>query len=370
MFITGCDDTFYETYNDLTGPVESVDLQETATVMRTQAVQLKAEVYPVMTDNKKVTWSSVNGTGSITVDQDGVITGISEGTATVAVTTEDGSLTASCAVTVVALTKPDAPGVPVLKDGAHKLTVSWTAVPRATFYRVYYGPTSGSYTQDGGDITGTTYTITGLLAANSYNVKIKAGNSVDVSDFSDPATGIAAYALRDTGPGGGLIFYDAGSIQIDSGYGNWRYMESSPLSTEISSIQWGLNGTAIGLTGSNLGNGSANSAYIISWLNVKYETNRAAQVANAVTTGGYSWFLPSLGELRKMYTNLQSGIDENGQTFASSGIFGAAFYWSSTENNSYTAYAINFINGQEGAHGKDGSFSVLSNYRVRAVRRF
>jgi uncharacterized protein YjdB len=65
-------------------------------------------LYPVITPynatNKEVKWSSDN-TAVATVSADGnigTVTGKSEGTATITVTTEDGSKTAACAVTVIA----------------------------------------------------------------------------------------------------------------------------------------------------------------------------------------------------------------------------------------------------------------------------
>ena len=42
------------------------------------------------------------------------------------------------------------------------------------------------------------------------------------------------YALRSTGPAGGLIFYENPSWATDG----WRYLEAAPVSTEWSNIQW------------------------------------------------------------------------------------------------------------------------------------
>lgn len=62
---------------------------------------LSAEVYPEDTAVKDVSWSSSN-TNIATVSQDGVVTGISGGTAIITVTTVDGGYTDTCEVTVIA----------------------------------------------------------------------------------------------------------------------------------------------------------------------------------------------------------------------------------------------------------------------------
>jgi len=101
MLITGCDDTLYEVYNDFTGPVESVALPATMSVEVHTSEKLKASVYPTMTENKNVTWSSADASIA-SVDSDGVVTGnIVDQSTVITVTTEEGGFTAQCTVTVV-----------------------------------------------------------------------------------------------------------------------------------------------------------------------------------------------------------------------------------------------------------------------------
>lgn len=157
-----------------------------------------------------------------------------------------------------------------------------------------------------------------------------------------------AYALGDTGPAGGLIFYDKGSYSD-----GWRYLEAAP-SDQSTGIQW-YNGTyvATGATGA-IGTGQANTTAIVA---AQGAGNYAAQLCNDLTEGGYSdWFLPSEDELNWMRENLYlKGI----------GGFTDSYYWSSSENNANSAWLQYFYNGFQSL-----SLKYYTNYRVRAVRAF
>ena len=81
-------------------PVSSVSLSpQDLVITEGETRQLTATVYPSNASNKTVTWES-NATGVATVSSSGVVTAVSEGSATITVTTEDGSKTATCQVTV------------------------------------------------------------------------------------------------------------------------------------------------------------------------------------------------------------------------------------------------------------------------------
>ena len=82
-----------------TYPVESVSLNETTlTLMPGDDHQLKAIVNPDNAANKDVTWSSSNY--DVVTVENGRVTAISEGIATIKVTTIDGAKTDECTVTV------------------------------------------------------------------------------------------------------------------------------------------------------------------------------------------------------------------------------------------------------------------------------
>ena len=81
---------------------ESITLDMTTVSLRaTETIMLVATILPETTANKSVTWNSSNESVAI-VDENGVVTAIAVGEATITTTTTDGSnLSASCKVTVV-----------------------------------------------------------------------------------------------------------------------------------------------------------------------------------------------------------------------------------------------------------------------------
>jgi hypothetical protein len=152
--------------------------------------------------------------------------------------------------------------------------------------------------------------------------------------------------LGDTGPAGGIIFYDKGS------YSNgWRYLEAAP-SDQSSGIQWGGYGTSVGGTSTGIGSGAANTAAIVARLGTG--SSYAARLCADLELGGYDdWFLPSKDELNQMYQ--QRGVI---------GGFASDKYWSSSEGSSSYAWGQDFGNGSQGYVYK------YVNLRVRACRAF
>ena len=75
------------------------------TVDRNGTAQLTAAVEPANAANQKVTWRS-GAPAVATVDKNGLVTGVAEGTALITVTTDDGAFMAKCTVTVTDANKP------------------------------------------------------------------------------------------------------------------------------------------------------------------------------------------------------------------------------------------------------------------------
>ena len=106
-----------------TAPTEKItDLKlsaETASILKGSTVELSASVLPWTVTDRTVTWTS-SDEAVATVDDNGVVTGISAGTAVITATSNlDASFSASCEVTVTALnitingTMQDAEGNPM-----------------------------------------------------------------------------------------------------------------------------------------------------------------------------------------------------------------------------------------------------------------
>lgn len=101
------DDIEYGEYSANVAPVHAtgVTLDKTsASVKQGKTITLTATVAPADAVNKNVTWSSNNP--SVATVSNGVVTGVATGNAKITVTTEDGSHTASCTVTVTTSLPP------------------------------------------------------------------------------------------------------------------------------------------------------------------------------------------------------------------------------------------------------------------------
>lgn len=86
-------------------PVTGVSLISSTTVGVGKSITLTANVLPSNASNKSVTWKS-NKTSVATISSTGRVTGVSEGTAVITVTTVDGGFTDTCTVTVKAQPEP------------------------------------------------------------------------------------------------------------------------------------------------------------------------------------------------------------------------------------------------------------------------
>lgn len=92
------------TYTPANVAVTGVTLNKSETTLEVGDVEtLTATVAPSNATNKNISWSS-SDTDVATISN-GVVTAVAAGSATITVTTEDGSKTATCAVTVIAATK-------------------------------------------------------------------------------------------------------------------------------------------------------------------------------------------------------------------------------------------------------------------------
>ena len=175
-------------------PVESVSMDKTSLELTEGGTaRLTATILPDNATNKNVTWSTSNASIA-TVDANGLVTAVSAGTATITVTTEDGSFTASCTVTV----REDVPDRPVSIPDTHEIELiagdggeaktSLTNASAGTKITVTATPDEGyelAYiTVDGERIDGTTF----KMPDNDVTVRVYfTGGALPFADAAEGA---------------------------------------------------------------------------------------------------------------------------------------------------------------------------------------
>ena len=170
----------------------------------------------------------------------------------------------------------------------------------------------------------------------------------------EQAPEVKTYKIGDTGPAGGLIFYDKGNNT-----GGWRYLEAAPadLPNPLIGATEKINcGNAMERA---VGKGKSNTEAIMKEAVIKGGGfGWAAQAADSYSVNGFDdWFLPSRDELHWMYGHLHmQGL----------GSFNNDTYYSSTANyNSGNQFwGENFETGNQD-YGYNNS-----KFRVRPIRQF
>lgn len=185
-----------------------------------------------------------------------------------------------------------------------------------------------------------------------------------------------AYEIGAVGPGGGIVFFDAGSQQ------SWgRYLEVAPADCEGIQISWrplvanlprlyadtfgGFTAAQKRVLSKALGAGRSNTELIVN----KYKSisNYAALYSqNLVCHEAEDWFLPSKNELDLVFNNLKA-LD------SPIGGFDKGYYWTSSEYNNENAWTQYFNDGQQFDRVKSLSANKAPPqrpFRVRAIRAF
>ena len=180
------------------------------------------------------------------------------------------------------------------------------------------------------------------LADGSYRIyAIDAAGNVSLPDAAtitvrSPQSCTTICAIGDTGPGGGTVFYDAGSVQ------SWgRYMEVATTTASPSTERpWcDVNTLITGADGTAIGTGRSNSLAIAGAC-----TTAAAIDAMAYRGGGQTdWFLPSNDELRALCRWSRSQVGGSGCTSGWNWSFppilaGTWHLWSSSQIDATNAW--------------------------------
>jgi uncharacterized repeat protein (TIGR02543 family) len=219
---------------------------------------------------------------------------------------------------------------------------------------------SAVYTDAGGD-----YTID-EAPAGTYTIEVSldgwktalieeftvTGTGDDITDKDAELTHKDTYALGETGPAGGLIFYVASAEDKETNSWEWTYLEAAMV--DITGAMYGGYGDTVGTTEVGIGTGKSNTETLVTrYSGQNYAANRCA----AANYGGFSgWFLPSHEELNLMYLNLKvEGL----------GNFSSNYYLSSSETNYVYVKLLDFSDGYK-------EYNTLKNTTelVRAARAF
>ena len=170
--------------------VTGVLLDKTSTTVETSKTkQLTATITPANATNKNVSWSSSNDAVA-TVDEDGVITGVAEGTATITVTTEDGNKTATCSVTVTQrIVRPGY--VIVIDDYALSTEPETDYHPESNGTNKYYGLKGVAYDGESNPTEDILWTITPVEGKeNTYYIQSMDGRYLNATyQPNDPIEG-------------------------------------------------------------------------------------------------------------------------------------------------------------------------------------
>ncbi|MDR1301947.1 MAG: DUF1566 domain-containing protein, partial [Treponema sp.] len=251
-----------------------------------------------------------------------------------------------------------------------------------TDLRVTVIPTGADY------LSGLHYAQTGSLNGTPAEL-YASGDGGKIYAFTMPSynTTVTAefrdFAVGDTGPAGGLIFYvEQNGSQVTSQ--GWKYLEAAPTDAlspyaESGTISWmSLPYSEPGYpqsyylvdTYSYIGAGKQNTVNMIQAVVTgggeflySYFENGAAKACDIFTYDGYEdWFLPSKDDLAAMYTELKGN---------SLGNFTNGLYWSSTASDLENAYAIDFSSVENDPNDATETKEKHHEYLyVRPIRAF
>ncbi|NDG67417.1 MAG: DUF1566 domain-containing protein [Actinobacteria bacterium] len=184
--------------------------------------------------------------------------------------------------------------------------------------------------------------------------------------------------IGDIGPGGGIVFYDAGK---DEYWG--RYLEIAPKACEGVKLPWrpagnsetvyegssGQTAAELRVLAKGVGMGKFNTRIITKRLG---EGTYAAKYAEDLKCNEVvDWFLPSKDELDLAYNRLAQ--NRVGGQDTPVGGFNKGYYWTSTDYNNSTAWTQYFMDGQQfdRVQTLSGNNKPPANpFRVRPIRAF
>ena len=157
----------------------ALDKEEAKLAAIGETLQLQAQVLPENAADKKVTWHSTDER-IVKVSQEGKVTAVAEGAASVLAISSDGGFVGICRVTVAVKTAQTVPGkVSSVKVGSEttvSMNVTWNAAEGADSYKVdVYNYSTKKWTT-AGTTASTSLNISKLNSGTKYKVRIAAIN--------------------------------------------------------------------------------------------------------------------------------------------------------------------------------------------------
>ena len=346
----------------------TLDKTEASMIVGGETLTLTPTVLPAEATDKSVTWSSSNEAVA-TVSNDGVVTAVAAGTATITVTTTDGAKTATCAVTVAA---PAASTYTVtLKEGTEDAT-SWTIAPaEATTTGVEAGTeVKATYggTKKVKSVKAVKKAAAARTAAEATAEDIGKLIGADGNIYDDAAAATAASTTAVA-----MIAYVGNDAETSTTYNHGLALALGDVSdtknwcsqTEATCLGTGHQfDSEAGAKGDMAG--IDNTDYLIDHAPAGH-AHDAASAARGYNSGTHpagtsAWFLPSAGQWDKM----AAAAGSYANLIANAGLQGGwdAAYWSSTEGGADFAWFFDSSQGKLDGYSKDEEF------RVRACLAF
>ena len=156
---------------------------------------------------------------------------------------------------------PDAPAMPTVSAVAGSttsLTVSWTTPanagkpPIASYDVQYRVDSSGTWTDGPQDVTGTTTTVTGLVADTLYEARVRATNADGDSGWSDPPVSGRTNATTNTAAAGAPTITGAAHVGESLTAATTGITDADGLASPGYTYQWiRVNGTEADIAGAN-----------------------------------------------------------------------------------------------------------------------
>lgn len=238
-------------------------------------------------------------------------------------------------------------GGTIITDGGSSVIsrgVCWSISPNPTISlstKTTEGSGTGTYSS----------VITGLSGNTTYYVRAYATNNAG-TDYGNEIqfTTLSLSKIGDNFKGGLIAYFlQSGDLGYDANVKHGLIV--SEYNSSIS--RWGCdNTTNMNANGSGIGAGLSNTELVVNSCS-NGSVNAQSYCYNLVESGYDDWFLPSVGELKKV----QQNISTLGVSYRTS-------FWSSTEASGSNGYYVEMISGTQNSWSKDGSF------RICPVRKF